>query len=156
MPIVFFACLLLLVSSTVLHYEALRILHLRLPALRIPPRTKLLVVMAGAFLAHGAEIALFGVAMHALIHLADAGSLGAASASFSNCMYLSAETYTSLGFGDLTPTGPVRMLAGTEALLGLLLIGWSASFTYLAMERFWTLPKGAGRDMTSADEVARP
>ncbi|MEO5607197.1 MAG: ion channel, partial [Polaromonas sp.] len=49
----------------------------------------------------------------------------------------SAETYSSLGFGDLIPTGPIRMLAGIEALNGLLLIGWSASFVYIAMERFW-------------------
>ncbi|MHB2205292.1 hypothetical protein [Methylobacterium sp. CM6257] len=31
---------------------------------------------------------------------------------------------------------PPRLLAGVEALNGLLLIGWSASFTYLAMERY--------------------
>lgn len=139
MPAVILACLLLLVASTVLHYEALRILHAGLPRLRIPNRTKLLVVMAGAFLAHGAEILLFGAAMYILVDYAGAGNLGTAAASLSNCMYLSAETYTSLGFGDLTPTGPVRLLAGTEALIGLLLIGWSASFTYIAMERFWTV-----------------
>ena len=52
-------------------------------------------------------------------------------------MYFSAETYTSLGFGDVTPLGPIRLLAGVEALNGLLLIGWSASYTFIAMERFW-------------------
>ena len=31
-----------------------------------------------------------------------------------------------------------EVLAGVEALNGLLLIGWSASYTYIAMERFWT------------------
>jgi len=59
--------------------------------------------------------------------------------SFENCLYFSAETYTSLGFGDLTPAGPLRLLSGVEALNGLVLIGWSASFTYIAMERFWNL-----------------
>lgn len=145
MPAVILACLLLLVASTVLHYEALRILHAGLPRLRIPKRTKLLVVMAGAFLAHGTEILLFGTAMYILISHAGAGSLGMAAPTLANCMYLSAETYTSLGFGDLTPTGPVRLLAGTEALIGLLLIGWSASFTYIAMERFWAV--GSSTDM---------
>ena len=53
-------------------------------------------------------------------------------------MYFSAETCTSLGSGDLTPNGPVRLLAGVEALNGLLLIGWSASFTYISMGRFWS------------------
>jgi hypothetical protein len=46
--------------------------------------------------------------------------------------------YTSLGFGDFTPVGPIRLLAGAEALNGLLLIGWSASFTYISMEKFWS------------------
>ena len=73
-----------------------------------------------------------------------AGNLSDSTAfSLSTCMYFSAATYTSLGFGDLTPTGPVRLLAGVEALNGLLLIGWSASFTYLSMERFWVSPSGA-------------
>jgi Ion channel len=55
-------------------------------------------------------------------------------------LYFSVETFTSTGFGDILPSGPVRMVAGAEALNGLLLIGWSASFTYLAMERFWAPP----------------
>ena len=42
-----------------------------------------------------------------------------------------------LGFGDVVPNGPLRLLAGAEALNGLLLIGWSASFLYLEMERWW-------------------
>jgi hypothetical protein len=52
-------------------------------------------------------------------------------------MYFSAETYTSVGYGDVVPVGHVRLLAGIEALNGLVLIGWTASYTYIAMERFW-------------------
>jgi hypothetical protein len=33
--------------------------------------------------------------------------------------------------------GRRRTGAGTEALAGLVLITWSASFTYLEMERYW-------------------
>ena len=43
----------------------------------------------------------------------------------------------TLGLGDLSPVGTVRLLAGTESLTGLLLITWSASFTYLEMSRMW-------------------
>jgi hypothetical protein len=43
-----------------------------------------------------------------------------------------------LGYGDVVPHGPLRLLAGVEALTGLLMIGWSASFTYVSMARFWT------------------
>jgi hypothetical protein len=42
-----------------------------------------------------------------------------------------------VGFGDLVPSGPIRFLSGMEALTGFVLIAWSASFTYLEMERFW-------------------
>ncbi|MDB5947629.1 MAG: two pore domain potassium channel family protein, partial [Ramlibacter sp.] len=52
-------------------------------------------------------------------------------------LYFSIETYTSLGFGDVFPLGQIRMLAGMEALTGLLMISWTASFTYLEMSRFW-------------------
>ncbi|MEP6558064.1 MAG: potassium channel family protein [Burkholderiales bacterium] len=106
--------------------------------MRIPNRSKLLVVMFAAFVAHGAEIAVYGLALFALVKYGAVGSLaGSAASSMANCFYFSAETYTTLGFGDLTPTGPLRLMAGVEGLNGLVLIGWSASYTYLAMERFW-------------------
>ena len=139
MPLVVVFCGVLVVSTTVLHYEVLRWLNTLLPALEVADRAKLVVVILAAFVAHPLEIALYGVALYGLVDGFGAGGLtGAAGFSLSNCLYFSAETYTSLGFGDLSPVGPVRLLAGVEALNGLLLIGWSASFTYLCMERFWT------------------
>ncbi len=52
-------------------------------------------------------------------------------------VYFSVSTYTSVGFGDLVPVGPIRVLAGAEALAGLVLVAWSASFTFLEMQRHW-------------------
>lgn len=138
MPIVILATCLLVVATTFVHYEVLRALNTHLPRLNVPGRAKLVAVILASFVAHAAEMALYGFALYALVAWLGAGSLaGNAGFSLTTCMYFSAETYTSLGFGDLTPTGPVRLLAGVEALNGLLLIGWSASFTYIAMERFW-------------------
>jgi hypothetical protein len=137
MAIVILACC-LLVATTVLHYEVLRALNVGLPALGIASRAKLVVVILAAFVAHAIEIALYGAAIYTLGAWAGVGDLsGSSGHSLTACMYFSAETYTSLGFGDVTPVGPIRLLAGVEALNGLLLIGWSASFTYIAMERFW-------------------
>ncbi len=34
--------------------------------------------------------------------------------------------------------GDIRLLAGVEALTGLVLIAWTASFAFLQMQRFWT------------------
>lgn len=138
MPLVIFVCCVLVLTTTILHYEVLRSLNARLPTLRVPDRSKLVVVILAAFVAHATEMAFYGTALYVLVEWLGAGSLtGTTSFSLANCLYFSAETYTSLGFGDLTPLGPVRLLAGVEALNGLLLIGWSASFTYISMERFW-------------------
>lgn len=138
MFVVLIACALLIALTTVIHYEVLRLLNTGLPTLGIPNRTKVLVVIFVAFLAHAVEMSAYGLSLYALVKFMSVGSLsGSAAFSLLNCLYFSAETYTSLGFGDLTPTGSIRMLAGVEALNGLLLIGWSASYTYIAMERFW-------------------
>lgn len=139
MLIVAFACVLLIALTTVIHYEVLGVLNSRLPSLAIPNRTKLLVVIFTTFIAHALEIAVYGVCLFILAKYLGVGSLsGVEGFSFTNCLYFSAETYTSLGFGDLTPVGPIRLLAGVEALNGLLLIGWSVSYAYIAMTQFWT------------------
>ena len=46
-------------------------------------------------------------------------------------------TFTTVGTSVAHLVGPIRFLSGTEALTGLFLITWSASFTFLEMERFW-------------------
>jgi hypothetical protein len=138
MLIAIFSSGLLVALTTVIHYEVLRALNAGLPKLNVPMRAKLLVVIFATFIAHGLEIGVYGAALFILIEYLGIGDLsGAIGFSLANCLYFSAETYTSLGFGDMTPVGPVRLLAGVEALNGLLLIGWSASYTYIAMERFW-------------------
>jgi hypothetical protein len=133
------ACLLLLALTTLIHYEALRLLNGWLPSLTIRTRAKLLVVMFVVFFAHAIEILVYGAGYYVLIAWFGIGGLaGEAGFSFATCLYLSSETYTSLGFGDVTPLGPVRLMAGAETLNGLLLIAWTASYAYLAMERYWT------------------
>jgi hypothetical protein len=139
---VIIAAAVLVAATGFLHYEVLRGLNARLPGLALPDRFKLLVVIAVAFVAHAVEILLYAVAVYVLVGHLGAGNLaGSADSLFEACLYFSAQTYTSLGFGDVSPTGPVRFLAGVEALNGLLLIGWTASFTYISMERFWN-PRG--------------
>jgi len=121
-------CGLLVVVATAIHYEVLRGLSAGLPLLRIPSRGRLLVVIFATFLAHAVEILLYALATY---------TLDPQHFAFNTALYFSAETYTSLGYGDIVPTGDLRLLSGVEALNGLLLIGWSASYTYIAMERFW-------------------
>ena len=47
--------------------------------------------------------------------------------SFWSCLYFSVVTFTSLGFGDLVPTGAGRFFAGVEVVLGLAIFGLAVS-----------------------------
>jgi hypothetical protein len=135
------ACVVLLVCTTLLHYEALRGLNLALPLLPLPPRAKVAVLIMGAFAAHAAEMALYATAMLGLIRLLGPGAFDAAHVpNFTTLLYFSAETYTSLGYGDIVPHGFLRLLAGAEALTGLLMIGWTSSHVFIAMDRSWARP----------------
>ena len=81
---------------------------------------------------------LFGVYGVVLLQAPNTGDIsGAAGAPFFDAIYLSAETFSTVGFGDLAPSGAIRFLCGTEALTGFILITWSASFLFLEMQQFW-------------------
>jgi len=100
------------------------------------------VVIFATFGGHLFEIVVWGLALNAIIGLPGVGALASKSPiTLMNCIYFSAETYSSLGFGDVTPVGHVRLLVGVESLNGLLLVAGSASFTYPSMERFWSMGK---------------
>jgi potassium channel LctB len=47
--------------------------------------------------------------------------------------YFSLVNYTSLGLGDIYPTGHLRFMTGVESLNGFLLISCSAAFIFLLM-----------------------
>lgn len=150
-------CAVMLLATASTHYEALKLLNLALPPLPIPGRLRLLVLLIAVFAAHVLEMLMYAVAYHLLPGLADVGTLShGAAASLTSCLYFSAETFTSLGFGDVTPSGPLRLLAGMETLNGLLLVGWSASYIHLAMERFWPVAgwPGEGRGRRPAGRAA--
>jgi len=131
-------CLALLLVTTCMHYEALRALNLGLPRLIAAGRARLVVVMVSLFIVHVAEVLVYAAVCYLLARHAGMGTLGTTGPpSFNVSLYFSLETYSSLGYGDIVPTGTLRMMAGAEALNGLLLIGWSASYAHIAMERFW-------------------
>lgn len=62
---------------------------------------------------------------------------GLESDQFFSYFYYSAVVYTTIGFGDIIPLGPAKILTGFEALIGLGFITWSASFTFLEMQHDW-------------------
>ncbi len=138
MPVALVLCIVLVVLSTLIHYEMLRGMATWLSRVSWPARTRVIGVILGAFVAHATEILIYALAIHFVGRSLGLGDLGSSeSYSFTTALYFSAETFTSLGYGDVVPSGSLRLISGVEALNGLLLIGWTASFTYLAMERFW-------------------
>ena len=139
--IVTMATSVVLVVVTILTlYETLRLTSNHLAELPIPPRARIIVVVLAAFVGHTIAVWTYGLAYWLLAVQWKLGSFsGLPVEDFLDCLYFSVVTYTSLGFGDQVPVSHARLIAGVEALNGLLLIGWSASFTYLVMERYWPL-----------------
>ena len=131
----------LMVSACVLvHYETLRMASLLMPRLTIQPRKRILFVMGAAFIAHSTEVWLCAVLFYVIGHFSGLGGIeGRFEGTFYEYLYFSTVSYTSLGLGDIYPTGDLRILTGVEALIGLAMIAWTGSFTYLAMEKFWSL-----------------
>lgn len=122
----------------VIHFEALHNIAGYMADAHKRPRQWVAFGVIGALLAHVVEIWLFAVGYYVLIYSGHAGSLeGDFHLGLSDCGYYSYITYTTLGFGDITPSGPLRFLTGMEALTGLVMITWTASFMYLQMERLW-------------------
>jgi hypothetical protein len=129
---------LLVMFAVLIHYEVLRQVSITIPKLMIRSRLKVVAGVFGALCGHVLEIWLFGFAYFFLNKAPGFGRLtGNFNDSLMDSVYFSFSTYTSLGFGDIEPLGAIRFLAGLEALLGLVLITWSASFMYLEMIKYW-------------------
>ncbi len=124
----------------VIHYEGLHWLARRFSG-RAPTRSRgaMLRIMFALLGLHIAEIWCYGITYWLLLKVPGTGFVHGEHGldNLFDAIYLSATTYSTLGFGDLAPVGAVRLVAGMEALTGFLLVTWSASFTYLEMSRYW-------------------
>jgi ion channel len=122
-----------------LHFEVLSNCgrFLRYVSHRRRPRVLVLILLI--LTTHVAEIWLFAFGYYGLVEIWALGSLrGAVGVTgLPDYAYFSAIVYATVGFGDLTPAGPIRFLAGVEALTGFVMITWSASLTFLEMQSDW-------------------
>lgn len=127
-----------------LHYEVLRNCIRFLPAVTSRRRRRVVFLILVILLTHGVEIWLFGIAYWILLRHDAFGWIDGSSelSVLIDYVYYSSMVYTTVGFGDLVPHGPIRFMSGMEALTGLVMITWSASFTFLEMQRDWRV----GRD----------
>lgn len=128
---------LVVLLAVMIHFESLHRLSLVIPSIKVRPHLKLIFAVCGALLAHTLEVWLFALVYFTMLQLGLGGLVGTFDTSLIDCVYFSFTTFTTLGFGDIYPIGPVRYLTGLEALTGLVLITWTASFLFVEMEKYW-------------------
>jgi hypothetical protein len=146
MPIAIAISLSLVLATVFSHYEGLRLVSRGLLVSHATQgRRKVLLAVLWIFLIHIVEINLYAFGYWFADLVVNIGSFtGAREAKLFDYFYFSAEAFSTLGLGDIYPIGPLRLLASIEPINGLLLIGWSTSFTFLAMQRFWFNGEMAG------------
>ncbi len=130
----------MIVVGIIIHNECLQYTTSLLNRLTgIPPRIHVVIGVGMCFIAHIVEILVFAVFHYGLAKNSDADKAMVDNRiGFQDFLYFSAETYTSLGYGDVEMLSEnLRFLGGLEAMIGLVLIAWTASFTYFLMEKYW-------------------
>ena len=128
----------IVIACVLLHTEALHLLK-TISRDRMPARSGIAFSVLGLVVLHVIEIWIFAFGYFFLLRDRDLGTLmTTAESSLPDFVYYSATVYTTLGFGDIVPSGPIRFLTGVEAVMGLTLITWSASFMFLEMQRYWS------------------
>jgi hypothetical protein len=141
------ACATLLVLLTVsIHYEVMSTVSDRIvpwAQRHFHGRRMIAIAVAALMAGHIAEVWVWALAYIASLNAHGFGALtGDFDGGFNSFLYFSAVCYTSLGDNGIRPEGAVRALAAAETLTGMMMIGWSASFTYLKMEQIWKRPRG--------------
>lgn len=137
---VFFFNSSIIALAVIVHYEFLYRLSVTVQRIRVKPRLRIVLGVLGALIAHTLEIGLFAVGYYVMDNISEWGDLtGNFNGQMADYAYFSFTSYTTLGFGDIVPTGELRFLAGLEALTGLVLITWTASFLYYEMQRYWSI-----------------
>lgn len=130
----------LVIGCILVHYEIMRLTaDFLLPRLTIvPKRAHVVFGICACFVAHTIEVWLFAGVYYVLAVETASGFADEVRRHFLDYLYFSTETYTSLGFGEVRLlTDDLRLLAGIEAMIGLVLIAWTASFNYFMFEYYW-------------------
>ncbi len=146
------ATICLVALSVILHFEGMDYLSRSMGGWRVPTRARMVLLIFCLIGLHSIEVWLFGAGIFGLVQIPGLQSLHFPQpVKLLDTVYLSAITYTTVGYGDIVPHGPLRLVMASEALTGLVMITWSASFTYLEMERYWrphrrrAVKRGSGR-----------
>ena len=125
------------IACVVLHYEGLSWLS-KLRFGKPGDRHRVLFMIFCILMLHIAEVWIFGMTYYFLLLEGNVGTLvGMEQVNVFDAVYFSATVFSTLGFGDIAPTGAIRFMTGTQSITGLTLITWSASFTFIEMQKIF-------------------
>lgn len=124
----------MLAMTSALHYEALSLLA-RAASGQCVSRRRIVALLFALVAVHMIEVALYAGAYAIGANSLGLGALrGQTDRAPLDFFYFAAETYSTLGYGDLVPVGALRLVASVEALNGLLLLSWSGAFLFGVLE----------------------
>lgn len=117
-----------------IHYAVMMVVLSRLNKSSMPPVPRMIIGFYAVGAAHLTEAGLYAIGF-TLGEQLGIGSFqsGGETMGMMQIYYFSLVNYTSLGLGDIYPTGHLRFMAGLESLNGFLLISCSAAFIFLLM-----------------------
>ncbi len=119
------------------HFQTILLSSTHVSKLAVSKNMKIFISLLILYMAHLFEVLIYAIVYMIAVETLDIGTFaGMEVNSFLDYFYYSIVTYTSLGIGDVYPQGHLRFITGTEALNGLLLITWSASYMFLTLSRF--------------------
>ena len=141
-----FVAIVLSLVTVGLHYELLVFISFFVQQVSGSKRFGVALAVTMALVAHLLEVAVFAIGWELLlrngyVHLVHF-DLDLYEPTLMDVFYFSGSVYTSLGFGDIVPGQGGQMLAVSEAVTGLVLIAWTASYTFFLMSTHWRNVRG--------------
>jgi len=131
-------CAALILITVAVFYETMRYVWHQLNRIEHHPRLAIHIGVMSVFFCHTICVWLYGTVYWLLVEVLQFGSLHGQfeQGNLLSYIYFSVITYSTVGYGDIYASGPIRIMTGVEAVNGLILIGWSTTYTYFAAERY--------------------
>ena len=126
---------LLFLSSLALHLGMIRWAKRIAPLDQAYSLTRTLAGQLVVLLSHLLVAGLFAVGFALAVSIGLGGFEKEASMTSMDYYYFSLINVTTVGLGDIYPTGHLRVIAGVESLTGFLLISCSAQYVYKMMSK---------------------
>ena len=118
--------------------------HKRLSQEKFKRRTVRILILTSSFLI---SLHLVQASIWALLYLLLPGVTE--FQTFEKAVYFSLVTFTTLGYGEITIESGNRILAGLEAVNGIILIGWSTAFMFFVYQEILKVAEqmpGSGKE----------